>query len=57
MKSIYDRDFRYVPSHETNVKATFARAKRKLREEEERRERDAEEAKVKVSQIKKAKAS
>ena len=52
MKSIFDRSFRYVPSAETDLEKTFARVRRKLREEEEARVQNAAEAKVKVSQIK-----
>ena len=30
MKSILDRSFRYIPSHETDVRKTFERARQQL---------------------------
>jgi pantothenate kinase len=30
MKKIYDKDFKYIPSYDTDVKATFARIRRNL---------------------------
>jgi hypothetical protein len=33
-KSLLDRSFRYTPSFETNLKNTFARVRRELREAE-----------------------
>lgn len=30
MKSILHKDFKYVPSHKTSVRATFARIRREL---------------------------
>jgi hypothetical protein len=30
MKSILDRSFRYIPSHETDVRKTFERARQSL---------------------------
>ncbi|MFO1399193.1 MAG: hypothetical protein U1F48_19220 [Burkholderiales bacterium] len=33
MKSILDPSCRYVPSHATDVRKTFARARRRVREE------------------------
>lgn len=53
MKSIFDRSFRYTPSAHTNLKATFARVKRKLREEQELKQANELEAKQKVSTLKK----
>ena len=32
MKSVLDRSFRYTPSFETNLKATFARVRREMRQ-------------------------
>jgi hypothetical protein len=32
MKSLLDRSFRYTPSYETDLKATFARVRRELRQ-------------------------
>ena len=52
MKSIFDRSFRYTSSAETDVRKTFARVRRKMREEEELRAIAEAEAKAKVSPIK-----
>lgn len=55
MKSIFDRSFRYTSSAETDLRKTFARVRRKLREEEEVRAMAEAEAKAKVSPIKQQK--
>jgi hypothetical protein len=34
MKSILDRSFRYIPSHETDVRKTFERARQQLEPKE-----------------------
>ena len=52
MKSIFDRSFRYTSSAETDVRKTFARIRRLLKEEEELRANAEAEAKAKVSPIK-----
>lgn len=52
MKSIFDRSFRYTSSAETDVRKTFARVRRKMRDEEESRAFTEAEAKAKVSPIK-----
>ena len=52
MKSIFDRSFRYTSSAETDVRKTFARVRRRLKEEEELRAHAEAEAKAKVSPIK-----
>lgn len=52
MKSIFDRSFRYTSSAETDVRKTFARVRRKMRDEEELRAIAEAEAKAKVSPIK-----
>jgi hypothetical protein len=52
MKSIFDRSFRYTSSAETDLRKTFARIRRRIREEEELRVLAKAEAKVKVSPIK-----
>ena len=52
MKSIFDRSFRYTSSAETDLRKTFARVRRKMREEEELRAIAEAEAKAKVSPIK-----
>jgi hypothetical protein len=36
MKSLLDRSFRYTPSYETNIKATFARIKREMRQAQDK---------------------
>jgi hypothetical protein len=38
MKSILDKDFKYTPSIETNLRATFAKVRRKLAAEQRQRE-------------------
>jgi DNA transposition AAA+ family ATPase len=52
MKSIFDRSFRYTSSAETDLRKTFARVRRKMRDEEELRAIAEAEAKAKVSPIK-----
>ena len=52
IKSIFDRSFRYTSSAETDVRKTFARVRRRIREEEELRALAEAEAKAKVSPIK-----
>jgi hypothetical protein len=52
MKSILNSSFRYTSSAETDLRKTFARARRKLREEEELRALLEAEVKTKVSPIK-----
>ena len=37
MKSIFDRSFHYTPSVETDLKKTFARIRRQLRDQEQTR--------------------
>jgi hypothetical protein len=44
MKRIYDPEFRYVPSHETDIRKTFERLRRRQRV-------NAAEAKEKVAQL------
>jgi hypothetical protein len=52
MKSVLDRSFHYTPSVETDLKKTFARIRRRLKEEEKERLLADAEAKGKVSPIK-----
>jgi hypothetical protein len=52
MKSIFDRSFRYTSSAETDVRKTFARVRRRIKEEEDLRALAEAEAKAKVSPIK-----
>jgi len=52
MKSVLDRSFQYTPSVETDLRKTFARIRRRLKEEEKERVVAEAEAKGKVSPIK-----
>ncbi|HKA43031.1 MAG TPA: hypothetical protein VKF40_13670 [Burkholderiales bacterium] len=52
MKSILDRSFHYTPSVETDLRKTFARIRRRLKEQEQVRALAEAEAKAKVSPIK-----
>ena len=52
MKSVLDRSFRYTPAVETDLRKTFARVRRQLKEEERERVLTEAEAKGKVSPIK-----
>ena len=51
MKSIFDRSFRYTSSAETDLRKTFARVRRQMREEQEFYALVEAEAKSKVSPI------
>ena len=51
MKSILDRSFEYTPSAETDLKKTFVRIRRRLKEQEQARALADAEAKAKVSPI------
>ncbi len=55
MKSVLDRSFRYTPSFETNLKATFARVRREMRQAQTEAAEAAAEAKTKVLPMKPAK--
>ena len=52
MKSVLDRSFQYTPAVETDLKKTFARVRRQLKEQEKERLLADAEAKGKVSPIK-----
>ena len=52
MRSVLDRSFQYTPSAETDLKKTFARVRRRLKEEEQARLLAEAEAKSKPSPIK-----
>ena len=52
MKSVLDRSFQYTPAVETDLKKTFARVRRHLKEQEKERLLADTEAKGKVSPIK-----
>ena len=51
MKSILNSSFRYTSSAETDLRKTFARVRRKMREEEEQRAMVQAEFKAKVSPL------
>lgn len=55
MKSILNSSFHYTSSAETDLRKTFAKIRRKLREEAERRAQLEAETKYKVSPIKQPK--
>jgi len=48
MKSILDPTFRYTPSLETDLKKTFARVRREMRQRELEKARSQAEARSKV---------
>jgi hypothetical protein len=52
MKSIFDRSFHYTRSVETDLRRTFAKARRKLREEQVASALNEAEIRAKVSPIK-----
>jgi hypothetical protein len=52
MKSVLDRTFNYTPSVETDLRKTFARIRRKLKEQEQAQAVADAEARTKVSPIK-----
>ena len=52
MRSVLDRSFQYTPSTETDLRKTFARVRRRLRDEQKARVLAEAEANVKVSPIK-----
>lgn len=52
MRSVLDRSFQYTPSAETDLKKTFARVRRRLKEEEQARLLAEAEAKSKILPIK-----
>ena len=57
MKSIFDRSFRYTSSAETDLRKTFARVRRKIREDEEMRALAEVEPRTKVFPIKQGKSA
>ncbi len=54
MKSVFDRSFHYTPSVETDIRKTFMRVRRELRDQQRAHELAEAEAKNKVSPIKPA---
>ena len=57
MKSILDRSFEYTPSAETDLKKTFVRIRRRLKELEHAQALADAEAKARVSPIKQGKSA
>jgi hypothetical protein len=55
MKRITDPDFKYTPSHATNLRKTFARVRREQELQRIEQERVEQERGAKVSQLKRAK--
>jgi hypothetical protein len=55
MKSVLDPSFHYTPSVETDLRKTFARIRRRLKEQEQVQALADAEAKAKVSPIKPSK--
>ncbi len=51
MKSVLDSSFRYTRAAETDLRKTFAKIRRRIREEEEQRELLEAEVRAKVSPI------
>lgn len=48
MKRILDRSFRYVPSVETDIRATFRRERKRIAEEKKKADAIKSEAETKV---------
>jgi hypothetical protein len=55
LKTILDRSFQYTPSIETDLRKTFARIRRRLREQQQAQALADAEAKVKGASIKQTK--
>jgi hypothetical protein len=51
VKRILDRSFRYVPSVETDIRKTFERERRRLREQKQREQQVKDEAAQKVRKL------
>ena len=43
MKSILDPEFRYVPAHETDIRKTFAKARRKIAAEKAKQQQEQQQ--------------
>jgi hypothetical protein len=54
MKSVFDRSFHYTPAVQTDIRKTFAKVRREIREKEKAREIAESEVMAKVSPIKPA---
>jgi hypothetical protein len=51
MKRILDRSFRYVPSVETDIRATFRRERKRIAEEKKKADAIKIEAELKVTKL------
>lgn len=51
VKRILDRSFRYVPSVETNIRATFRRERKRIADEKKKADAIKSEAEVKVRKL------
>lgn len=56
MKTILDRSFQYIPSADTDLRKTFERIRRKLKEQDQAHSRTEADAKSKVSPINQGKS-
>ena len=57
MRSILDRSFQYTPSVETDLKKTFMRVRRRLKEQQLAQAMADAEANAKVSPLKQSKSA
>jgi hypothetical protein len=57
MKSVFDRSFNYTPAVQTDIKKTFARVRREMRDKQRAQEQAEVEANHKVSPIKAVKTA
>ena len=51
MKSILDPTFRYTPSVETDLRKTFAKVRREMKQDAEREAKEAAEREAKVTHL------
>ena len=51
MKSVFDRSFHYTPAVQTDIRKTFAKVRREIREQERAREMAEAETMAKISTI------
>jgi hypothetical protein len=54
MKSVFDRSFHYTPAVQTDIRKTFAKVRREMRDKQRAREMAETEVMAKVSPIKPA---
>ena len=51
MKSVFDQNFQYTRSVDTDIRKTFARVRRKMREEQEARALEQAQATITASSV------